>query len=225
MKLKRISSGIDGLDEMIGGGFPFPSVSLVAGSAGTGKTTFGMKFLVDGAKKGEQGLFITTLSEPTQWMLKYATQFDFIKKKYFDNEIKYEDVGALLQSEGYDKLLDIIDKKIAETMPQRIVIDPITVIDAFFEKDYRPFLFELVNLLKNWQAVTVLTGEVKPGEPYPPQISYAVDSVILLSMLEEENTRRKYLEVLKMRGTEHTQGKQPMTITTENGITVLKSRF
>ncbi len=225
MNLRRISSGINGLDEMIEGGFPFPSVVLVAGSAGTGKTTFAMKFLTEGAKKGEQGLFFTTLSEPTQWMLRYASQFDFIKKDYFGNEIQYEDMGLLLQREGYEELLDFIDDKIAEVMPQRIVIDPITVVGAFFEKDYRLFLFELTNLLKNWQAVTVLTGEVKPGEPYPAQISYAVDSVVLLSMMEEEGVRRKYLEVLKMRGTNHIAGRQPLTITSEDGVIVLKSRF
>ncbi len=222
---RRISSGINGLDEMVDGGFPFPSVVLVAGSAGTGKTTFALKFLMEGANKGEQGLFFTTLSEPTQWMLRYANQFDFINKEYFGELVKYEDMGLLLQREGYEELLDFIDDKIAETMPQRIVIDPITVVGAFFEEDYRLFLFELTNLLKNWQAVTVLTGEVNPGEAYPAQISYAVDSVVLLSMLEEEGTRRKYLEVLKMRGTEHTAGKQPVTITSEDGLVVLKSRF
>lgn len=223
--LQRIPSGIDGLDEMIKGGFPFPSVVLVAGSAGTGKTTLAMQFLMEGALRGEQGLFFTTLSEPTQWMLRYAGQFDFVKKDYFGNEIRYEDMGLLLQREGYEELLDFIDDKIAETMPQRIVIDPITVVGAFLEEDYRLFLFELTNLLKNWQAVTVLTGEVKPGEPYPAQISYAVDSVVILSMEEEEGTRRKYLEVLKMRGTDHTAGRQPLTITQKDGVIVLKSRF
>ncbi|MFW5898765.1 MAG: RAD55 family ATPase [Candidatus Saliniplasma sp.] len=222
---RRISTGVDGLDEMVGGGFPFPSVALVAGSAGTGKTTFAMEFLVEGAKKGEQCLFFTTLSEPTQWMLRYAGQFDFIDKEFFGKEIQYVDMGLLLQSDGYEDILDFIDDKIAEIMPQRIVIDPITVVGMFFEEDYRSFLFELTNLLKNWQAVTVLTGEVNPGETYPPQITYAVDSVILLSMLEEESSRRKYLEVLKMRGTDHTTGKQPISITTEDGIIVLKSRF
>lgn len=223
--IKRLSTGVNGLDELVEGGFPFPSVALVAGGAGTGKTTFAMKFLVEGANKGEQGLFFTTLSEPTQWMLRYASQFDFIDKDFFGNEIKYVDMGILLQNEGYQDLLDFIDDKIAEVMPQRIVIDPITVVGAFFEEDYRSFLFELTNLLKNWQAVTVLTGEVSPGEPYPAQITYAVDSVMLLSMMEEEDSRRKYLEVLKMRGTEHTTGKQPISITSEDGIVVLKSRF
>ncbi len=223
--LRRITSGISGLDEMIEGGIPFPSVVLVAGSAGTGKTTLAMKFLIDGAKKGEQGLFFTTLSEPTQWMLRYASQFEFIKKEYFGTEIRYEDMGLMLQRDGYEELLDFIDDKIAEIMPQRIVIDPITVVGAFFETDYRLFLFELTNLLKNWQAVTVLTGEINPGEIYPAQISYAVDAVILLSMMEEEGYRRKYLEVLKMRGTDHISGRQPLVITREEGVIVLKSRF
>ncbi len=222
---ERISTGIKGLDEMIEGGFPFPSVTLVAGGAGTGKTTFGLKFLTEGAEKGEQGLFFTTLSEPTQWMLRYTSQFDFINQDYFGDEIKYQDIGLIVQNEGYEELLDFIDDKIAEVMPQRIVIDPITVIGTFLDEDYRSFLFELTNLLKNWQAVTVLTGEVSPGEPYPEDVTYAVDTVILLSMLEEEGSRRKYLEVLKMRGTDHTTGKQPISITTEDGIVVLKSRF
>ncbi len=224
-EFERISTGIKGLDEMIEGGFPFPSVTLVAGGAGTGKTTFGLKFLTEGAKKGEQGLFFTTLSEPTQWMLRYTSQFDFINQDYFGDEIKYQDIGLIVQNEGYEELLDFIDDKIAEVMPQRIVIDPITVIGTFLDEDYRSFLFELTNLLKNWQAVTVLTGEVSPGETYPEDVTYAVDTVILLSMLEEEGSRRKYLEVLKMRGTDHTTGKQPISITTEDGIVVLKSRF
>lgn len=224
-EFERISTGIKGLDEMVEGGFPFPSVGLVAGGAGTGKTTFAMSFLMEGAKKGEQGLFFTTLSEPTQWMLRYASQFDFINRDYFGNEIKYKDIGLLLQKEGREELLDYIDDKIAEIMPQRIVIDPITVVGTFFDEEYRSFLFELTNLLKNWQAVSVLTGEVAPNEPYPQEVTYAVDSVVLLSMIEEEGSRRKYLEVLKMRGTDHTTGRQPISITSEDGIVVLKSRF
>ncbi|MEF8873935.1 MAG: ATPase domain-containing protein [Candidatus Thermoplasmatota archaeon] len=222
---KRISTGVKGLDEMVAGGFPFPSVGLIAGGAGTGKTTFAMSFLMEGAENGEQCLFFTTLSEPSQWMLRYAGQFDFINKDFFGDEIKYEDIGLLLQKEGYEELIDHIDDKIAEVMPQRIVIDPITVVGEFYKENYRTFLFELTNLLKNWQAVTLLTGEVAPEEHYPPEITYAVDSVILLSMLEEEGTRRKYLEVLKMRGTDHTTGKQPISITSSDGIVVLKSRF
>jgi circadian clock protein KaiC len=225
MNLTRLSSGVPGLDEMIEGGFPFPSVILVSGSAGTGKTTFALKFLCEGAIKGERGLYFTTLSEPTQWMLRYSSQFDFLDQEYFDNDIIYADLGSYLMLPDSNKLLDAIDEKIAEVLPQRIVIDPITVVGGMLKDDYRSFLYDLTNRLKNWNATTIVTGEVKPDELYPPEISYAVDGIVLLMYSEEAGARRKYLEVLKMRGTNHLTGKQSINITRGDGIMVLKARF
>jgi circadian clock protein KaiC len=223
--LARITTGIPGLDEMIEGGFPFPSVILASGTAGTGKTTFALRFLCEGAQRGEQGLYFTTLSEPTQWMLRFSSQFDFMRPEYFDNEIVYEDLGDQLRAGDPDKLLDMIEARIAEVVPQRIVIDPITVVGEMFKDDYRQFLFDLTNRLKNWNATTVLTGEVRPGEMYPPEISYAVDGIVILHLAEELGARRKYLEVLKMRGTNHQTGKHSIDISRHDGIVVLKARF
>jgi len=225
MPLVRIPSGIPGLDEMIEGGFPFPSVILVSGTAGTGKTTFGLKFLCEGAANGEKGLFITTLSEPTQWMLRFASQFDFMRQDYFGKEIEYMDLGASMREMDSSQLLEAIEERIAEVIPQRIVIDPVTVVGTMLRGDYRTFLFDMANRLKNWNATTVLTGEVAPGELYPPEISYAVDGIVLLMYSEEGGSRRKYLEVLKMRGTNHSTGKQSIDVTRTNGIVVLKARF
>ncbi len=223
--LVRIPTGIPGLDEMIEGGFPFPSVVLVSGPAGTGKTTFALKYLCEGAKKGEQGLYFTTLSEPTQWMLRYASQFDFINRDYFGDEIVYMDLGNMMREMTSTQLLATIEEKIAEVMPQRIVIDPITVVGGMLQGDYRVFLFDLFNRLKNWNATTLVTGEVSPNEMYPPEVSYAVDGIVLLMLSEEGGARRKYLEVLKMRGTNHITGKQSIDITRADGIMVLKARF
>ena len=223
--LVRLQTGIPGLDEMIEGGFPFPSVVLLSGSAGTGKTTFCLKYLCEGAKKGEQGLYFTTLSEPTQWMLRYASQFDFINKDYFGDQIRYMDLGNMMREMDANQLLVAMEEKIAEVMPQRIVIDPITVVGGMLKGDYRLFLFDLFNRLKNWNATTLVTGEVNPGELYPAEVSYAVDGIILVMLSEEAGARRKYLEVLKMRGTNHQTGKQSIDITRSEGIVVLKARF
>ena len=223
--LVRLPSGIPGLDDMIEGGIPFPSVVLVSGTAGTGKTTFCLKYLCEGAKRGEQGLYFTTLSEPTQWMLRYATQFDFINKDYFGDQIVYMDLGDLMREVNTNQLLTAMEEKIGEVMPQRIVIDPITVVGGMLKGDYRLFLFDLFNRLKNWNATTLVTGEVNPGEVYPPEVSYAVDGIILLQLSEETGARRKYLEVLKMRGTNHLTGRQSIDITRSEGIVVLKARF
>ncbi len=223
-EMVRVASGIPGLDDMIEGGFPFPSVVLVAGSAGTGKTTFSLQFLFAGAEQDEQGLFFTTLSEPTHWMLQYSSNFSFVKKEYFGNLIQYVDLGSML-NRPVDEILRYINEKIAETMPQRIVIDPVTIIGNIIKDDYRKFLFDLTNSLKSWQAVSLLTGEVRPGEMYPVEVSYAADSVILLSLKAEGNARRKYLEILKMRGTDHRTGAYPVSITREDGFVVLRTRF
>ncbi len=224
-KFPRIESGIPGLDDMIEGGLPFPSVILIAGSAGAGKTTFAQKFLFSGADRGEQGLFFSTLSEPAQWMLRYASQFDFVKPEYFGKEVVYCDLGNILRKCTGDELLAYIDDKVAEVMPQRIVIDPITVVGSMMKDDYRMFAFDLTTRLKNWQATTVLTGEVKPGEMYPTEMSYAVDGVILLTLSDEIEARRKYIEVLKMRGTNHVTGKQSLDISRKDGLIVLRARF
>jgi circadian clock protein KaiC len=221
--LERVKSGINGLDEMMQGGFPFPSTVLVAGSAGTGKTTFALQFLAQGVRDGEQGIFFTTLSEPTQWMLRFVTHFTFLDKDTFGRQIKYVDLGPFLRKErDPEKLLTYIDDQISEHMPQRIVIDPVSVIGSLIKTDYRMFLYDLSTHLKNWRAISILTGEVLPQEPYPVEISYIVDSVVLLSLgLTSEGSRRKYLEILKMRGTQHATGQHLMDVSGD-GITVSK---
>lgn len=219
--MERVKSGINGMDEMMQGGFAFPSTILVAGSAGTGKTTFALQFLARGVKDGEQCIFFTTLSEPTQWMLRFVTDFTFLDKDSFGKQIKYVDLGPHLRKDrDPDSLLKFIDEQIAGYMPQRIVIDPISVIGTMIKGDYRMFLYDLATHLKNWRAVSVLTGEVLPSEPYPVEISYIVDTVVLLSLgLTAEGSRRKYIEILKMRGTQHTTGQHLMDVS-RDGITV-----
>ena len=94
-----------------------------------------------------------------------------------------------------------------EQMPQRIVIDPITIVGSLLGASYRAFLFDLSTSLKNFQAVTLLTGEVKPDEDYPLEVAYTSDGIILLSNKYEENGRRRFMEVLKMRGSDHITGR------------------
>jgi circadian clock protein KaiC len=211
----RMSSGIPRLDEMIEGGFPCPSVILLAGAAGTGKSTFCLQFLTQGAKNSESSLFFTTLSEPTQWMLRFASRYTFINKDFFGKEIKFVELGRYIQdSSNMSELLDYIEENITEVMPSRIVIDPVTIIKDMIPTDkYRGFLYNLTTHLKNWQATTILTGEILPNELYPVEISYIADGVILLTYKESsDGPTSKYLEILKMRGTNHMTGKNLVNI-------------
>lgn len=222
---ERLCSGIDGVDSLIEGGFPYPSVILVAGPAGTGKTTFTQQFLFEGAENDEVGLYITTLSEPPQWVMHYMSNFKHLNKEHIGKKVIFRDIGNLVRTATAEELLDYIDEEVAGTMAQRVVIDPITVAREFLGEAYRPFLFDLVNRLKNWRAVSILTGEVSVTETYPSEVAYAVDGVVLLTYQEMDGSRRKHIEVLKMRGTDHRTGKLSFAITKNDGIVVLSGNF
>ncbi|MBA3045831.1 MAG: KaiA-binding protein [Candidatus Thermoplasmatota archaeon] len=224
-EMERLCSGVDGVDELIEGGYPYPSVILVAGPAGTGKTTFTQQFLFAGAEMGEIGLYFTTLSEPPQWVMHYMSNFKHLNKSHIGKNVIFCDIGQMLRKASPEEILAFIDEEVARTMAQRVVIDPITVIKEFLGNDYRPFLFDLVNHLKNWRAVSILTGEVEPNQLYPSEVAYASDGVVLLTYEEVEGARRKYMEVLKMRGTNHRTGKQSFVITKEDGFVVLSGTF
>ena len=213
----RIPTGIPGLDAMMEGGLPFPSTVLVAGPAGTGKTTFALQYLAEGVRQGHQGLFFTTLSEPTQWMLRFVQRYTFLDRDSFGKQIKFVELGPALR-EGKDtaEVLGFIEDRVSEVMPQRIVIDPITVVGGMVEGNYRTFLYDLTTRMKNWQSSTVMTGEVLPDQLYPIEVSYTVDMVLLLTYgVTQEGARRKYLEILKMRGTNHLTGRHIVDISSK----------
>jgi len=216
----RINSGINGLDDVLEGGLPFPSTILVAGDTGSGKTTFGLQFLVEGAKNDEKGLFFTTISEPVSWMLRFASRWTFMEQSYIDNQIKYVELAPVLRkAKHYDEVLEYIDAMINEVMPKRIVLDPVSAIKNIFPEDYRMFLMDLSIKLKNWQTVTLLTGEFDNNDKYPLDVAYTTDGVIILYNRRELMGRQRSLEVLKMRGTNHVSGDSPMDVTYD-GITI-----
>ncbi|OYT55001.1 MAG: hypothetical protein B6U72_00655 [Candidatus Altiarchaeales archaeon ex4484_2] len=212
--MERIESGILGLDKMIDGGFPLPSVILVGGEPGTGKSTFGMESLFYGAEKGEIGLYLSAVSEPPWVMQSFLSEFGFYNQKLVDiKKLVFVDLGEKLNSGG-GVVLKEIQKNVELYSPKRIFIDPITAIQTMLESEmkYRKFLHELILYLKGQGCVTFITTEYSYRQVSTSMDAFMSDSVIMLSYLELENSRKKYLEVLKMRGTNHLTGKRSLVI-------------
>ena len=93
--------------------------------------------------------------------------------------------------------------------------NPESLLENLLNVNYREFLYELSTSLKNWQAVTLLIGEINPNESYPLDVAYTSDGIIVLLNLEQDNNRRRYIEVLKMRGSEHFTGKHAADLSRE----------
>ena len=215
--MTRKATGIPGLDGMLQGGFPFPSTILVAGEPGTGKTTFAVQSLFRGATEGEKGLYLTAISEP-QWLVqRFLSSFSFYSQELVEKgSVNFVDIGPTL-TKNPGNMLSVIKKQVEHFQPARIAIDPITPMTDMLQwrGETREFMHELFAYLKAFECLAIITAEMSYDDISHSQESYMVDGVVMLSYPEEEKVRRKFLEVLKMRGTKHTTGRQLIDITDE----------
>lgn len=218
--IERIPIGIPGLDEMIGGGLPVPSITLVAGEAGTGKTTFCNQFLCKGAERKEPGVYFITSGESPSLAFKFASTYEFVKEDYFCREIHYIDLGEPIENtKDIFDLLDLIKSKLYEFQSKRVVVCNPSELQETLKGNYRHFLLKLARTIKDMNAVSLITGETGPGYPYPADIAHISDGIILLHNTEVNFVRRRSLEILKMAGTPHMSGKHALDISAK-GLTV-----
>jgi circadian clock protein KaiC len=194
---------------------------LLAGEPGTGKTTFAMQFLFHGAARGERGLYVTAVSEP-QWVVqKFLSTYNFFNADAIERgDIAFADISDRL-SQGPEGALTALTNLVEAQGPRRIVLDPITPFTANIGDDLRAreFMHKLFATFKAWNAVSIVTAEMSYASIPQSLEGYMADSVVVLSYPEEEKVRRKYIEVLKMRGTRHMTGRQLLDIS-EGGIGV-----
>jgi len=212
--IKRKTLGVPGLDDMIVGGVPSPCALLIAGEPGTGKTTLCVQSMFSAAKQGEKALYITAISEP-QWVVqKFLSGFEFYDQSLVENErVVFVDLGQELISNP-SAILNKIIGLVEMHMPDRLVIDPITPITDMlhWRGETREFMHELFAKLKAYDCITLITAEMNYDDISKKMEAYMVDGVLMLSYPEEDKVRRKFLEVLKMRGTRHVTGRQLVEI-------------
>ncbi len=218
--IERMPTGIPGLDEMIEGGLPVPSLILLAGDAGAGKTSFCMQFLCRGAAQGEPGLYFLTYGGPIDSLFKFVSTYDFVKRKYLGREICWVELEDKVERAGRaEDVLNAIQEDIEKLGPKRIVIENLSDLKTGLKGDYRRFLLKLSHLIKAQKAVALVTGDALPRAPYPPEIAHVADGIILLQNEEINLARRRSIEILKMCGTSHHLGKYALDISVK-GLTV-----
>src|SRR5919204_1049742 len=129
--LDRLSTGIDQLDAVLGGGIPRYAAVFVSGLPGTGKTILSQQAAFANAQAGRTCLYLSTLSEPPVKMLRFLQDFTFFQPDLFDAKVVYSDVGTVLPTEGPAGLLAQLDHLVRAHRPELVVIDSFKCIRDF----------------------------------------------------------------------------------------------
>jgi len=207
--VERLSTGISGLDEMTGGGFVRGDTVLVTGPPGTGKTTFGLQFLLSGIRKGENGVFVTVEETPDK-IAADALNFGWdLRKLEAEGKLTLFQLQSDMLQAGGAPVLQCI-KLVKDTGARRIVLDPITLYSTNMQGQHelRRELYAFVNFMKANDVTLLLTHEVPDIITRVSRISdygleFIVDSIIMLQYVEVESIIDKSLNILKMRGSDH----------------------
>src|SRR5207244_1413378 len=127
-ELSRLSTGVDALDDVLGGGFPSLSTTIVSGEPGTGKTVLMLQMLFHLARQGNKCLYFTTVSEPPIKLIRHMQRFSFFDAQLLDEAILLGDLGSVIRSEGFETALSRVAERCEETEADVVVIDSFKAI-------------------------------------------------------------------------------------------------
>ncbi len=223
-------TGVEDLDEILQGGIPRGYSVLLSGASGTGKTSVCMEVLCRGAEMDEPGVFFLTSETPEQAATNFGPFHFFDKALVDDGRVSIVDMNETFRELGIShpdtglsiedghKLLEAIEKAVDDAGAKRLAIDSLTSVLATFEQEsrIRGFLMSLVRSMAAKGVTTLLTAEVPPDSVRYSSMGIEdglVDGVLLLSNLESRGDLLRSIQVIKMRGCDHSRSVYVMDLT------------
>jgi len=215
----KLSTGVEGLDEMLGGGFPAGHVVLVTGLPGTGKTCLCLQYLLAGAARGEKGVFLS-LEENLPQLLESARQFRWpVDAAVEKGLLKVVRLDPRETRQSLHRVQGELGKELAALGAKRIVVDSVSMLNMLSddEPSRRETLFALAAACQASGATTVMTAEADPRHPEVSRdglSEYIADGVVVLGYSTGKDGHRVglSLRILKMRRTAHARTVQPYVI-------------
>ena len=227
--IAKVATGIDGFDEITGGGLPQGRPTLVCGGPGCGKTLFALQFLVHGAARGESGVFVT-FEETEEDLLKNAASLGYdvpglIERKRLALEYIRVERSEIEETGEYDLegLFIRLDHALRTLRARRIVLDTIESLFAGLSNAgiLRAELRRLFAWLKERGITAVITGERGTDTLTRQGLEeYVSDCVIFLDHRVTDQISTRRLRVVKYRGSSHGTNEYPFLID-RHGIAVL----
>jgi circadian clock protein KaiC len=229
----KLATGIESFDMIAEGGLPENRTTLLSGTAGSGKTVFAIQFLAAGIAAGESGVFVTFEESPPD-IRKNMRSFGWDLEAWeADGRLTMVDASPEPEEEVFESgdfdlgaLLARVQAAIARVGATRVAVDSLGAIFSQFSDQsvVRRELFRIASALKQTGVTALMTAE--RTEDYGPIARFGVeefiaDNVMVLRNVLEDEKRRRTIEILKFRGTDHQKGEFPFTIVKGEGLVVL----
>ncbi len=226
---KRLSTGIPGLDDILCGGLDAERLYLVEGEPGTGKTTLALQFLLDGAARGEKGLYVT-LSESERelrlvakrhgWSLDGISIFELVPPEASldpERELTLFHPAELELTETSKLIFD----RVNEIQPQRVVFDSLSEMRLLAQNSlrYRRQILALKHFFAGRRCTVVLLDDFSSQEGDLHLHSIAHGVITLQQLALDYGAERRRLRVKKMRGIDFRGGYHDFIIQT-GGVTI-----
>lgn len=200
---QRMLTGVQGLDEMLGGGLPQGCSVLVAGPSGSGKSILAAQFLAEGVRAGDAGVLVAFEQRPDQWRIPLLA--DLIER----------DQLCMVQARSVDLSIDEIVAQLLEaitrTGARRVVIDSLSGFELSlaptFRDDFRESMLRLVTAMASAGVTVLMTCELEDRytdlrfSPYGT--AFLTDAIIVQRYIEVDSRLQRVMAVVKLRGSAH----------------------
>ena len=228
MAINSVKTGIPGVDEMLGGGLPQSSVTIVSGSPGVGKSNFAMQYLYNGIKQyNEAGIYLTVEDTPPN-VRSYADAFGWdFEKCEKDNMlalVAQPIYGGQEPKKGKEYTSgETLGEAIQRIKAKRIVLDSVTLFKYLFKDDIsrRVNLLNFIKQVKDAGCTTMMVAEQHESTSDITYLDehFLADGLILLFWSRHKEKNERCFRVVKIRGQKINPDIRPMDIS-EKGVVV-----